>query len=68
MIEDNEMDLQIEVSKLRKERDELRVALEESVKLQAHYANLLNQYDGGERRGFKDADAWVSRLKELGKL
>ena len=32
---------------------------------QSHYAKLLNQYDGGERIGFKDADAWLARLEEL---
>jgi hypothetical protein len=47
---------------------ELRVALEESVKLQTHYAKLLNEHDGGERIGFKDAAAWIARLRETGKL
>ena len=40
-------------------------ALEESVKLQSHYAALLNQYDGGNRIGFADAEAWCNRLDEL---
>ncbi len=44
---------------------ELERALEESVKLQSHYAGLLNQYDGGRRMQFKDADAWIKRLQEL---
>lgn len=34
-------------------------ALEESVKLQSHYAELLNMHDGGERRGFRSAKAWI---------
>lgn len=42
----------------------LRVALAESVKLQAHYAELLNQYDGGKRMIFKTPEAWMARLKE----
>jgi hypothetical protein len=48
--------------------EELRIALEESVKLQSHYAVNLNLWDGGERIGFKDADAWISRLRETGTL
>lgn len=48
-------------------RDVLQIwkALEESVKLQSHYAALLNQYDGGNRMGFSDAEAWCNRLDEL---
>ena len=45
---------------------EVRRALEESVKLQSHYASLLNQCDGGARLVFADADAWIARLKEIG--
>ena len=44
------------------EAERLREALEASVKLQSHYANLLNMHDGGERIGFKNADAWLERL------
>src|SRR6266568_2680863 len=47
---------------------DLWAALEESVKLQSHYAELLNMHDGGERRGFQDAQAWMDRLIEIGKL
>lgn len=43
-------------------------ALEESVKLQTHYAELLNMHDGGERIGFKSVDAWIDRLRECGTL
>jgi hypothetical protein len=43
--------------------DELRNALEESVKLQSFYAKLLNQYDGGLRLKFANADEWISRLR-----
>lgn len=39
-----------------------REALEESVKLQGHYATVLNQYDGGERIVFNDAEDWRDRL------
>jgi hypothetical protein len=50
------------------EAEKLRVALEKSVKLQSHYAVLLNIYDGGERIQFADADAWIKRLHETGDL
>lgn len=40
-------------------------ALEELVKLQAHYANLLNMYDGGNRYQFKDAEEYLNRYKEI---
>ena len=46
----------------------LRVALEESVKLQSHYAELLNFHDGGERMGFENAKAWMERLHALGTI
>ena len=50
-----------------KERDTLRTALRESVLLQSHYAALLNQYDGGNRKGFANADEWIERLATLAK-
>ena len=40
-------------------------ALEESVKLQSHYAMLLNGWDGGERIVFKSAAEWLKRLEAL---
>jgi hypothetical protein len=43
---------------------ELKEALEQSVRLQSHYATLLNQYDGGARIGFPTADDWIRRLRE----
>ena len=45
--------------------DQLEEALKESVKLQSHYAKLLNMYDGGERLQFNNADEWVDRLRSL---
>lgn len=44
--------------------EELKIALAESVKLQSHYASLLNTYDGGERMIFKNAREWLERLHE----
>lgn len=52
-------------AQLRERNRELKQALEESVKLQSHYAMLLNSWDGGERMSFKDADAWMNRLEAL---
>ena len=49
-------------------RFELKAALQESVKLQSHYAEQLNMHDGGERRGFATAREWVERLKETGTI
>ncbi len=44
-------------------RAETAHALAESVKLQAHYAELLNMHDGGQRLIFPTVDAWLERLK-----
>jgi hypothetical protein len=41
----------------------LKAGLSESVKLQSHYAELLNMHDGGQRITFMDADEWIERLK-----
>lgn len=53
---------------LVRENERLWSALEQLVTLQAHYAKLLNGYDGGERHEFEDAHEWVNRLDELDKL
>ncbi len=55
-------------ARLRAEVQELRTALAESVGLQSHYARLLNEYDGGKRRGFDSPEAWIARLRVVGKL
>jgi hypothetical protein len=49
------------------EIEKLYHALSESVRLQAHYAELLNMYDGGERIVFKTAKEFLNRLDELEK-
>ena len=49
--------------KLIAENDKLKIALSESVRLQSHYAGLLNTYDGGERIVFKNAREWLERLR-----
>ncbi len=48
--------------------EELLTALEESVRLQSHYAELLNMHDGGRRLQFADARAWMARLRATGTL
>ena len=46
---------------------DLREALEQSVKLQSHYARLLNEYDNGERIIFNTTQEWLDRLEALAK-
>jgi hypothetical protein len=48
--------------------EELRLALEELVRLQANYAKLLNGWDGGKRHPFSNAEEWIARLRETGTL
>jgi hypothetical protein len=50
--------------------EELYDALRESLKLQRHYAELLNMNDGGQRRldVFASPEAWIARLRETGDL
>ncbi|HEV2464254.1 MAG TPA: hypothetical protein VGT04_10635 [Acidobacteriaceae bacterium] len=56
------------IDEAKEEIRDLWAALEESVKLQSHYAELLNMHDGGERKGFANAQAWMDRLIDIGKL
>ena len=44
--------------------DKLITALEKSLKLQSHYAYLLNMYDGGTRIQFENSEKWIERLKK----
>lgn len=46
---------------------ELYTALQESLKLQKRYTELLNMYDGGERRSevFASPEIWIARLREV---
>jgi hypothetical protein len=45
---------------------DMYVALRESVKLQSHYAELLNWYDSGKRISFTTPEEWIARLREIG--
>lgn len=56
------------VLEMQNELSQLRAALDESVKLQSHYAGLLNAHDGGKRMEFADREAWMERLAELARL
>jgi hypothetical protein len=60
-----ERDLSDQVERLEGQLQTLQNALEKSVKLQSHYAELLNMYHGGERLQFADAAAWIQRLDDL---
>jgi hypothetical protein len=59
---------QQKIGRLEQDLHKTRIALDESVKLQAHYAGLLNAWDGGERRIFKTSDEWIARLEETGTI
>ena len=45
---------------------DLLSALKESLKLQSHYAKLLNMHNGGERAGFEGHDAVDQWMKHSG--
>ena len=59
------LDVQKDCGKEKTELEIVRNGLEESVKLQSHYAGILNQYDCGERIIFQDAQQWLNRLQTL---
>jgi len=44
-------------------KEELIHALKESLKLQSHYAGLLNMYDNGRRMQFDTTEKWINRLR-----
>jgi len=47
---------------------DLYIGLEESLKLQSHYAGILNSVDGGTRLKFASVDDWMTRLRKTGTL
>lgn len=53
---------------LAEQAGEVNIALVESVRLQSHYASILNGWDGGERRTFSCIAEWVERLRETGTI
>jgi hypothetical protein len=54
-----------EIAEVFKQAARTKAGLEESVKLQSHYADLLNMYDNGERLQFENADEWLLRLDQM---
>lgn len=54
-----------DLAALVEEVEAMREALEKSVKLQSHYATMINMHDGGERITFDSAQAWLDRLAAL---
>ena len=58
--------LEVKIQSLERQLSVAKEALEKSVKLQSHYAGLLNSYDRGERLTFANADQWLERLQKLG--
>lgn len=52
-----------EIAEVFKTVAKLRSGLEESLKLQSHYAELLNMYDHGERMQFDTVEDWLERLE-----
>jgi len=49
----------------REDAERQAEALDESVKLQSHYAALLNMHDGGKRMVFANSEEWMNRLKSI---
>ncbi len=47
------------------EEIQLEYALKESLKLQSHYAYLLNIFDGGKRIQFNTVQEWLDRLNKI---
>lgn len=47
------------------EAERIRGALDKSIKIQSHYAKLLNGYDGGKRMTFSNSQKWIERLEKI---
>ena len=47
--------------------EELYYLLHESLKLQSHYAALLNMHDGGTRLQFPTVEDWARRNRQIEK-
>ncbi len=60
-------ELQEEIAAQGMQIYQLTKALQASLKHQAHYGELLNMHDGGQRRIFKSVDEWLARLDEVEK-
>lgn len=49
------------------DKTEIFDALYESLKLQSHYAKLLNMCDDGDRLEFMSCYQWIQRLRDIRK-
>ena len=58
-------DMMDTIAALRARVAKLEAALQQSVELQSHYAELLNMHDGGQRLPFANVEAWLDRLAAL---
>lgn len=56
------------VAQFVSDRAALVTALDKLTKLYGHYATLLNDFDGGRRKPFANAQEWLDRLHELGEI
>jgi hypothetical protein len=54
-----------EIAEIFKAVAQLQYGLEESLKLQSHYAELLNMYDHGERIQFDTVEEWLQRIEQV---
>jgi len=54
-----------EIAEVFKAVARLQYGLNESVKLQSHYAELLNMYDHGERIQFDTSEDWLQRIEQI---
>lgn len=63
--EDMPRAFQQHVDETTERKQKLVNALAESLKLQSHYASLLNDYDGGKRMQFSSVKEWLERLEDL---
>ena len=58
------LDMEEELERLKDKYRIVHSALIESLKLQAHYATLLNMHDDGRRMVFVDVESWIERLQK----
>lgn len=61
----NAMAARKKVQRKQYSNGEVLRALTESVKLQSHYAEILNNYDGGNRMIFRTPQEFMMRLRQL---
>jgi hypothetical protein len=55
-----------ELSSVHDENEILKQAIIQSLKVQSHYACVLNLYDGSQRPIFSSVKEWITHLKVIG--